>query len=388
MQRYYSMQIVDGYTFNIRIISPRTTGSWEADVYIIIGPSFKGTIPHSFDTDHIIRSSSRFTLVLGRTGVYGEEDIPNVQAIQKGYTLSPLREFVSGASKLTPPREEAALPTFPFINKEELASKTPEPQVFFPYANFIMQYIQIESYETELFQRFREISVGPGLSFEGQSMNDDQYQAIKAGIVTGSKKIDLAPIIDRFGNRSEGWAGAIDPPIFGTPEVLKMKYATRAFAAKIGLYGADPQEAYYTSATEDRDGDTLDSTKYDYTLTFPAGSLPAVKDGGFWSITMYRMPEKLLVHNPLDRYSIGDRTEGLVFDENGALTLYIQKGKPDTAAELANWLPAPDPNYAGYATGLFSLTARIYWPTEETLKGIYMPPGVVKAGSPAFLSHM
>ena len=372
------MQIVDGYTFNIRIISPRTSGSWEADTYIIVGPSFKGTIPHSFDKDHTIHSSSRFTLVLGRTGVYGEEDIPNVQAIQKGYTLSPLREF----SKLTPPREEAVLPIFPFINNDELASEAPEPQVFFPYANFIMQYIRIESYETDLFQRFRDISVGPGLSFEGQSMDDGQYQAIKTGVAIGSKKIDLAPLIDRFGNRSEGWVGAIDPPIFGTPEVLKQKYATRAFAAKFGLYGADPQEAYYPSASEDKEGDSLDSTKYNYTLTFPAGGLPPVKNGGFWSITMYRMPQKLLVHNPIDRYSIGDRTEGLVFDEDGALTLYIQKEKPDTTAKQANWLPAPDPDYAGYQTGLFSLTARIYWPTEEALKDPYMPYGVVKAGSP------
>lgn len=162
------------------------------------------------------------------------------------------------------------------------------------------------------------------------------------------------------------------PLIHGTLEVLKQKYATRAFAAKVGLYGADPQEAYYPSASQDIEGDSFDSTRYKYTLTFPAGNLPSVKDGGFWSITMYRMPEKLLVHNPIDRYLIGDHTEGLVFDD-GALTLYIQKEKPDSDAEKANWLPAPDPDYAGYDTALFSLTVRIYWPTDEALKGPICP---------------
>ena len=30
----------------------------------------------------------------------------------------------------------------------------------------------------------------------------------------------------------------------------------------------------------------------------------------FWSITMYDVPEFFLVANPIDRYSIGDRTPG------------------------------------------------------------------------------
>lgn len=377
------MQIVDGYTFNTRILSPRTTGNWAADSYAIVGPSYVGTIPSKFDKDHIVRCSSRFVLVLGRTGVNGKADIPSVQAIQKGYLLTPLRqEFLSDSGTVS----LSVLPNFPYINKDELAKDSPEPQVFFSYANFIMEYIEIEPYEAQLFQRFRNLSIGPKLSFEGQSMSNEKYLAIKTGVAAGSKKIDLAPLIDGFGNLADGWIGAIDPPIFGTAEVLKQKYATRAFAAKVGLYGADPQEAYYPSSSQDVDGDPFDGTKYKYTLTFPAGKLPPVQDGGFWSITVYRMPERLLVHNPADTYSVGDRTKGLVF-ENGALTLYIQKDKPSTDAKVANWLPAPDPEYAGYDTGMFSLTMRIYWPTAEALRVPYLPPGVAKAG-PALTARM
>ncbi len=369
------MQIVDGYTYNVRIISPRTTGSWEADSFLITGPSFKGTIPSKFDKDHVIQSSSRFTLVLGRTGVYGKEDIPNVQAIQDGYTITALHEL-TGEGKAT---NEAVIPIFPFIDTSELAKDSPEPQIFFTYANFIMNYIAIDSDETDLMQRFRKINVGPLMTFNGQGMSKKEYAAVRAGVTAGGKKIDFAPLIEHFGNKANGWTAAIDPPIFGTKEVLKGRYATRAFAAKVGLYGADPQEAYYPSSTQDIDEDTFDSTKHNYTLTFPAGKFPSVKDGGFWSVTMYRLPERLLVHNPIDRYSIGDRTEGLVF-EDGALTLYIQKEKPDTEAKAANWLPAPDPDFGGYKSGLFSLTMRVYWPMEEDLSLPYMPPGVVKVG--------
>lgn len=137
-----------------------------------------------------------------------------MQAIQKGYTLAPLRrDFVN---RVSAPKTESALPVFPFIDVDELATDSPEPQIFFPYANFIMQYINIEAYETDLFHQFCSLSIGPGASFEGQSMSKDQYLTIKAGITAGSKKIDLAPLIDGFGNSANGWVnvGAIDPPIF------------------------------------------------------------------------------------------------------------------------------------------------------------------------------
>lgn len=375
MQRYYSMQVVDGYTFNIKTISPRVTNSWAADSYVIVGPSFSGSLPSRFDQDHIIRSSSRFTLVLGRTAVFGKEDIPNVEAIQRGYTLTPLQDNTGKKSK----KAETTLPIFPLIDKEELAKASPEAQTFFTYANFISNYMRIEDFERDLFQRFRTIGVGPGMTFNGQEMSTQQYRAIQNGVTKGSKVISIAPLQEGFGNFKDGWAGFVDPPIFGTPEVLRGKYSTRAFAARIALYGNDPQEAYYPMASKDVNGDNLDSTQCRYTMTFPSGQLPPVKEGGFWSVTMYRLPERLFVHNPINRYSIGDRTEGLEY-ENGALTLYIQKNKPTAAAMAANWLPAPDPTFGGYESGDFCLYVRIYWPTKQALALPYLPPGVTKAG--------
>lgn len=43
--------------------------------------------------------------------------------------------------------------------------------------------------------------------------------------------------------------------------------------------------------------------------------------------------------NPLERYSIGDRTEGIKFDCDGSLTLTIGHGEPK---DKSNWLPAPE----------------------------------------------
>jgi len=383
-QRYYSIQFVDGFTFNVRIVSPRTTGSWEADRYLVTGPTYTGQVPSQFDKNHVIRSSSRFMLALGRTAVYGPDDIENVKKIQAGYSISPLK--MNSGAQMESEASLNILPLFPFINGEELASNDPEPELFFTYANFISKYMQIPTYEEDLFQKFSKLGISPGASFNGQYMSIKNYAAISAGIKVGSKKIESAPFLEKFGNMKNGWFGAISPPIFGPEDVMKERYLTRAFAARKGLYGLDPQEAYYLSATNDVDGDTLDGTKTNYSITFPKGGLPPIQDGGFWSITMYRLPQTLLVHNVDNRYSIGDRTPGLVYKSDGSLTIYIQKDKPGTPEGVANWLPAPDPVYAGYDSGLFNLKARIYWPTPEALAQLYFPPGVEKQQKPT--SHL
>ena len=87
-----------------------------------------------------------------------------------------------------------------------------------------------------------------------------------------------------------------------------------------------------------------------------------------------------LIHNPIDRYLInGVNTPGLVYDANGALTLYIQKTRPDTDAKAANWLPTPDPEFGGYETGGFQFMLRLYMPEDLD----YLPPDIVKGGPAA-----
>ena len=76
----------------------------------------------------------------------------------------------------------------------------------------------------------------------------------------------------------------------------------RAAAAKAGIYGNDAAEAMYPFTRVDSDGQTLDGSKHNYTLTFPAGQLPPVN--AFWSLTMYDGKTQLLIENPINRYLI------------------------------------------------------------------------------------
>jgi hypothetical protein len=92
---------------------------------------------------------------------------------------------------------------------------------------------------------------------------------------------------------------------------------------------------------------------------------------------MYDGKSHLLIKNPINRYLINSPIlPDMKMNEDGSLTLYIQKDNPGPDKE-ANWLPAPDgPPY---------LIMRMYWPKTEAPSilpagsGSWSPPGVVKA---------
>ena len=146
---------MDGYGINIKIISPRTRdGSWAADQYVIVGPRFSRDLPSRFNDDHTIQSLSRFIFILGRTEVYSPDDVPKVSVLLNGYTLASLDQREP---------QKTNLPIFPFVDTEVVSKSSPEAQVFFSYANFIINYMEIEDYETDLFRRFAKIEVGPSI---------------------------------------------------------------------------------------------------------------------------------------------------------------------------------------------------------------------------------
>jgi hypothetical protein len=77
-----------------------------------------------------------------------------------------------------------------------------------------------------------------------------------------------------------------------------------------------------------------------------------------------------LVANPIDRYSIGDHTAGIVRGDEGSITLVMSATRPTD--KDVNWLPAPN--------GPFSLTLRVYDPTRHELDGSWSPPPVRMIG--------
>ena len=77
-----------------------------------------------------------------------------------------------------------------------------------------------------------------------------------------------------------------------------------------------------------------------------------------------------LVANPINRYSLGDRS-GLKRDADGGLTIYLQKDSPGADKE-SNWLPAPD--------GPFFLFLRAYLPGDDIVNQTWQPPKITAVG--------
>ncbi|MFZ0043668.1 MAG: DUF1214 domain-containing protein [Solirubrobacteraceae bacterium] len=156
--------------------------------------------------------------------------------------------------------------------------------------------------------------------------------------------------------------GTIDAPEWKIAD-RQQAIATRAVAARVGLWGNHAYEALYAFAYTDADGQRLNgSHRYEMQLAEP---LPV---DAFWSLTMYDTPDDYLVANPIDRYSIGDRTAGLQTSADGSLTIYVQHDRPEDPAQEANWLPAP--------AGDFRPGLRMYQPREQLLDGSYPLPAL------------
>ena len=349
-KRYYSIQVVDGYTYNAAIWGSRTTGS-DPGKFLIGGPTWDGKVPRNIS--NWVKTESSFVFFFIRTGVSGPDDLPNAWKVQNQYKLQ----------TSSPP-----LPDFIPVDSSKL--KKPE---FFSYANYFTQFFQQVPSEKKYYEKFARIGVIPGQPFDTSTMDPDFLKAVQEGIGEGDKIIEENKDLGAIQKNS--WNASVNPPPFGTRAAMEAayhiatkQYIIRAAAARKGLYGLDPAEAYYPFTIVDINGDTYSGANgQQYTLFFSADKVPPVQS--FWSITMYHADDLFLVDNPIDRYSIGDRTAGLKWGEDRSLMLYIQKDSPGKDKE-SNWLPAPD--------GTFVLYARLYGPTKEALEGPYFPPPVNK----------
>jgi hypothetical protein len=153
-----------------------------------------------------------------------------------------------------------------------------------------------------------------------------------------------------------GWALPVAVRTSWGHDVLSRARVARNLIGALGI-----EEAMYPTAEVDETGRTLDG-RHAYELRFAPAGVPKVD--AFWSLTMYRRSDCLFVANPLDRYSIGDRTPGLRHDADGGLSIRIEATDPGPGH---NWLPAP-------VDEPFYLVLRLYQPQPEHVECRYVYP--------------
>ena len=344
--RYYVVQMFDLFTFNFAYVGVRATGFAGGD-YLIAGPGWDGETPEGIAA--VLRTETQLAGTLTRTALFGAEDMPNVRAIQHGYSIQPLSEFAG----LRPPPPTPPI-EFPEWNEERALSAG-----FIGYLNFLLGLVEPHPSEAALYERFARIGIGAGNDWRPEDQQPEILAAIEAGAKQGLADIDAkaATTTSSLG-------------LFGSREQLGSDYLTRAVAAQMGIYGQVAEEAVYGGTRLDADGEQLVGSKT-YTLRFSKPALPEARF--FWSITLYELPSRLLAANPIDRYSIGDRTPGIRYADDGSLEIALQATEPDDPVRRANWLPTPADGHP------FTIIYRIYGPGENARSGTWTLPPIQPA---------
>ncbi len=345
--RYFSVQMVDGYTHNFHYMGSRTTGNGGGN-YLFVGPDWKGEIPAGFKD--LIRSETQFVLTIVRTQLFEPAELENVINIQKGYQIQPLSQYLKQAAPAQPQQVELIKP----LSKEDQQGNL----LFFKQLNFWLQFCATHESEKALMERFAKIGVGAGKEFDPEKFSPEIKEAIAEGMKDAWKELESM-------KENEIKSGKVTSgDLFGTREFLKNNYLYRFAAAALGIYGNSKEEAMYPFYLADANGKPLDGATNRYTLTLKENELPPVNS--FWSFTMYELPSSLLVANPINRYLINSpMLPQLKRNADKSITLYVQNESPGKDKE-SNWLPAPK--------GPFQLVLRLYWPKPEAVNGTWKQP--------------
>jgi hypothetical protein len=331
--RFRVFQFLDVWSNTIANVGTRTTGQG-AGRFAVVPPGWTGTPPSG---TAVVRATSWDVWLIGRTLVRGPDDVAAARAVQRSYALTAL----PGTPSAPPPRLPSTLSGDP-------QDPADSGVVFFDQLAAVLAADPPPAVDAPLLNRLAALGVTPGST----PSTGPSAAVLAAGVTAGNALVAEAA---RTGSTPSGtWFTSLDLGDYGTDYLLRAATARRALAANV------PAESLYYTSGDDALGDPLTGTRT-YRLTLPAP--PPCAATGFWSFTMYG-EDMFLVDNPIDRYAIGDRTEGLARNADGSLDLYVGATAP--VGRESNWLPAPG--------GPFVLMARIYSPTEAALSGAWHPP--------------
>jgi hypothetical protein len=350
--RYYVLQFVDVWTNNFAYVGHRATGTAERS-FLLVPPGWDGDVPEELTP---IRFPTAVATIVGRWAVGAEAEMGAVRELQSRLTLT-----ATGPGAGVPEPDPAV--------GEDLR--------FFEQLRAWMRAFPPAARDRDHQQRFEPLGL---LAAESPYRDPDAglAAALRDGLAAGRERLEGA-LRQAPSPKQNGWdltyhifdynldfyeVGALDDPRWKLPEGPQ-RYVLRAGAARGGLWGNHGYEAAYAMVYVDGDGQPLDGER-GYELRF-ATPPPC---GAFWSVTMYDTPGFYLVENPIDRYSIGDRTPGLHTAPDGSLTIVMQRDEPGDPARRANWLPTP--------AGPFRPLLRVYEPDDAIFDGTYELPPITR----------
>ena len=340
-KRFYTSQWDDLWGFVLD--NPGSVEDGNDGVSVLLAsPTWKGELPKG--VKRVIQGDSEFLGTLTRTQLFEPKDLPNVKKIQQEYKLQPLSAYLGKPA----PNAAAAIQWKPWKEGIETTDE------FWDYVNFLLQFTTPNA--------TGQAGSGP----DGQDRSCRRQAVGLRGTRQGRAGRDRRRHEGRHRRAEEGPDHITDPSLFfRSRKDLNKDYYNRALGVMVGIFGNVKKVSVYFAVPKDDQGELFDGSKHSYQLTFTADQIPPAKN--FWSWTMYKLPQRWLVDNPINRYSIGSATPGLKKAADGSITLYFSAKSPGKDKE-SNWLPAPE--------GPFWLVLRTYGPGKAILDKTWKVPPV------------
>jgi hypothetical protein len=335
--RYYTIAVTNQYAEVVHV-GRRTMGTDEKYV-ALVAPHWQGELP---DGVVAVPTETNEGWLLGRMLVDGPRDFDAAKALVDATWAASLSEFAIGRRPGLP-AEKIAEAIDPMLDLR-----------FFQIMNQQLKRLPPRPQEAALMAQFDAIGVGPNVDFDPQSLDEDVRAGLLQAIEEGAAMVQAST--QRTIPDFNGWMISKDIGRYG------YQYMHRASVVK-GGYGNLPEESLYPAALFDSKGDLLNGS-HRYRVHFAADQMPPVN--GFWSLSIYQLSDLQLVDNVIDRYSIGDRTEGLHYNNDGSLTIVLQQQQPED--DNVNWMPVP--------AGNFAAIMRLYEPSEAALDNSYLLPRI------------
>lgn len=349
--RYSVLQLTDSFTNVATYIGDGAAARTGAKV-VLVPRGWHGTLPAGL---RVVRPATNLLWLLGRTLTTGTADQAAAASLLSKYSVTSLAAYVVGTQGA------------PLILKDFPVRKpvsVPTDATFFDELGTDLAADPAPARDACVIRAFARVGIGAGRT-PSKTLGGLGARALAAAARDGRRVLDtLVEIFRQEPTRqTEGWTTLPpDTARFG------MHYLDRVFVAAIGLGANTIEKAIYLTINRDAAHRSL-SGSHVYVVHFKKGQLPPVHQ--FWSLTLY--DKRILFYpNPLDRYAIGDRNQGLKYDAGGGLAIVVSHNPP-AAARRSNWLPAP--------AGSFSLYLRLYEPKSAARVRTWKPPAVTRVRS-------
>lgn len=343
--RYVSIQLAEFYSDIFGYAGP-SVNEGKAQTALVAGPDWRGETPAGIDA--AFRSPTPCAFLVARVSTPGGDDLPAALALQQGFELQPLSNWLAKT-----PTPEVRDVLVPFPPTESLAD--------FRTMNAAMRENPPPAHDEALMRQFAQVGLGPLAQVALDNLDAATRRGLARALEDGPKL--LANVALAGGNTK-----VVNNWFYGDRNWGRM-------AAAGDLLGrASPQcfsgilEHWIEQSTKlrtfvDADGASLTGENR-YVLRLAKDELPKAR--AFWSITLY--DERFnMVDNPIKRYAIGSLSEGLIYNADGSLDIWMQH-EPPAPDRQSNWLPTPK--------GEFNLFLRTYLPAEEVMNQSYAPPFV------------